>query len=283
MIAVTGANGYVGGRILSYLRTNGIDAIALVRRPTVGDERARCYVLGEPLDESLLDGIELVVHAAYDSSQQGEDIHTVNVSGSLPLLEGLAERGGRMLMISSLSAFEGARSLYGCAKIELERAVLERGGIALRPGLVFGVGAGGMFGSMVKTLSRHSLTPMIGGGWQRLFLTHDEQLARLVAAVVTGEAPPKGVLFAAHEVPTTLRAIATQIVQARDSRLTVVPFPSPFVHFCLRCAEVAGVSVPFRSDSLRSLLSPIPLDQVSELARSPVEFPPLTTDLWLGS
>ena len=31
MIAVTGANGYVGGRILAHLRAEGIEAVALVR------------------------------------------------------------------------------------------------------------------------------------------------------------------------------------------------------------------------------------------------------------
>lgn len=282
MIAVTGASGYVGGRILSHLRAGGIDAVALVRRPAPGDERARRYALGEPLDSGLLDGIETVVHAAYDASVQGEEIRAVNVSGSLPLIDGVAERGGRVLLISSLSAFEGTRSRYGRAKLELERAVLGRGGVVLRPGLVFGAGAGGLFGAMVKALSRHALAPMIGGGWQRLFVTHDEHLAELIVAIVTGEVSAERPLFAAHEVPTTLRAIAEQIAQAHGRRLEVVPLPPPLVQLGLRCAEIARVRLPFRSDSLSSLLHPIPLDQVSALARSPIDFPPLAAALWGG-
>lgn len=282
MIAVTGANGYVGGRILSHLRAGGIDAIALVRRPDPGDERARRYALGEPLDRSLLDGIETVVHAAYDASRQDEEVRAVNVSGSLPLLDGLAERGGRALLISSLSAFEGCRSLYGRAKLELERAALEREGAVLRPGLVFGVGAAGMFGAMVKALSRSALSPMVGGGAQRLFVTHDEHLSELVATIVSGQAQAGGPVLAAHEAPTTLRAIAEQIARARGRRLRVIALPPPLVQLGLRCAEAAGVRLPFRSDSLRALLNPIPLDQVSALAGSPVDFPPLTPELWLG-
>ncbi len=282
MIAVTGANGYVGGRILSDLRASGIDAIALVRRPAPGDERARRYALGEPLDRSLLAGVEMVVHAAYDTSAQGEDIRAVNVSGSLPLLDGLAERGGRMLMISSLSAFEAAPSLYGRAKLELERAVLQRAGIVLRPGLVFGTAAGGLFGGMVRTLSKLAVVPMIGGGWQRLFVTHDEHLSKLVAAIASSGASSSGPLFAAHEAPTTLRAIAEQIVEAHGRHLRVAPIPPPLVQFALRCAEIAGVGLPFRSDSLHSLLNPIPLDEVSALARSSIVFPPLAAELWRG-
>lgn len=282
MIGVTGASGYVGGRILSCLRTEGIDAIALVRRPAPGEERARRYALDTPLEDSgVLDGLQTVIHAAYDLSQRGEDIRAVNVSGSLPLLDGLAARGGRVVLISSLAAFEGARSLYGRAKLELERAVLEREGIVLRPGLVFGARAGGLFGAMAAALSRRALVPLIGGGRQRLFVTHDERLCKLVFEIVSGGVQPNGPLFAAHETPTTLRAIAEQIAGAYDRRFTAIPLPTALVNLGLRSAEISGVGLPFRSDSVRSLVNPIPLDQVAALARAPVEFPPLTPDLWL--
>jgi len=282
VIGVTGANGYVGGRILSFLRASGIDAVALVRRPHPDDQPARRYALAEPLESSLLEGIETVVHAAYDVSARGADVRAVNVSGSLPLLDALAEAGGRALLISSLSAFRGARSLYGQAKLELERAVLERGGIALRPGVVFGVAAGGLFGTMAADLSKRALAPMVGGGSQRLFVTHDLHLAELVAGLVDGRTEVEGPLFAAHEVPTTLRAIAEQIAAAHGRRLTAIPLPPALVTLAMRSAELAGLELPFRSDSLLSLLNPIPLDEVSALARSRVAFPPLAPELWLG-
>jgi len=282
MIAVTGANGYVGGRILSHLRARGLEALAFVRRPAPGEEGERRYALGEPLEGSVLDGVDTVVHAAYDLSRRGEEIREVNFRGSLPLLEGLAARGGRALLISSLSAFDGARSQYGRTKLELERAVLERDGIVLRPGLVFGARAGGLFGSMVAALSRRAVAPLIGGGHQRLFLTHDQALAALVADLVGVRAAGAGPVFAAHEVPSSLRAIAGQIAGAQGRRLRVIPLAPALVGLGLRCAEIAGVEMPFRRDSLRSLANPIPLDQISALARSAVEFPALEPELWLG-
>jgi len=282
MIGVTGANGYVGGRIIAHLRARGIDAIALVRRPPPSDALARRYELGEPLEDSLLDGIETVVHAAYDASAQGRDIHARNVTGSMALLEGLHARGGQTLLVSSLSAFEGTRSQYGRAKLELERAVLERDGMVVRPGLVFGAGAGGLFGAMVRALSTRALTPMIGGGSQRLFVAHDEHLSELVAALISGRAETAGPIFAAHEVPTTLRAIAEQIARSGGHRLVVIPLPPALVALGLRSAEIAGIPLPFRSDSLRSLSHPIGLDQVSSLARSQIAFPALEPELWLS-
>ena len=286
MIAVTGANGYVGGRIISHLRAAGGDPIEMVRRPQAADrssrvgQPARRYALAEPLEPSVLDGIETVVHAAWDLSRRGPEIRAVNVCGSLPLLDDLAARGGHAVLISSLAAFDGARSLYGQAKLELERAVLERGGVVLRPGLIFGVDAGGMFGSMVAAISRHPFAPLLGGGWQRLFVTHDEHLCELLAAIIGGRFASDRPVFAAHELPTTLRAIAVQVAQAHGRRLTVLPLPQRLVYLGLRSAEIAGLSLSFRSDSVLSLMNPIPLDLIAALERSPVDFPPLTPELW---
>ena len=282
MIGVTGANGYVGGRILEHLRANGTDAVALVRRPDSDDLLARRYALDEPLGDSVLEGLKVVIHAAYDLAERGDRIRAVNFSGSLPLLDGMAAGGGSVVLISSLSAFEGARSEYGRTKLELERAVIARGGIALRPGLVFGVGAGGLFGAMVAALSRRRLMPLIGGGSQRLFVTHDQSLCELVAKIAAGELVADRPVFAACEVPTTLRAIAGAIASGYGRRLAALPIPATLVGAVLRAGELTGVELPFRSDSLRSLSHPIPLDQVSALARSAVRFPALTPELWLG-
>jgi nucleoside-diphosphate-sugar epimerase len=281
MIAVTGANGYLGGRIVAHLRAGGADAVGLVRRPDPDDGRQRRYALNQPLDPGVLDGIEWVVHAAYDLSRREEDIRAVNFLGSLPLLDGVAAQAGRVLLISSLSAFEGTRSQYGRTKLELERAVLERGGIVLRPGLVFGVGAGGLFGAMVAALSARAVAPLIDGGWHRQFVTHDEHLCELVGELVAGRARADGPLLAAHEVPTTLRAIASQVAGARGRRLKTVTIPSALADLGLRSAELGGLALPFRSDSLRSLRYPIPLDQLSALARGPISFPPLSPRLWM--
>ncbi len=280
MIAVTGANGYVGGRILQHLRTSGHAALALVRKPGADQGAERRFALGQPLQPGVLDGVETVVHAAWDLSCRGARVHAVNCEGSLPLIDAVAARGGRVVLISSLSAFAGARSDYGRAKLELERAVLETGGVAVRPGLVFGVGAGGLFESMSGELSGGAPVPMIGGGRQRLFVTHDVALCELIEALIAGGRDRRRVLFAAHEVPTSLRAVALELARARGIRLRVMPVPAGLAYAALRALELAGVPTPYRSDSVRSLVNPIPLDQVAALERGPVVFPALSPELW---
>jgi nucleoside-diphosphate-sugar epimerase len=282
LIAVTGANGYLGGRILSHLRAAGQEVVALVRRPQELQSPARPYAMGEPLAAGVLDGVQAVVHAAWDLSARGKRVHAVNVEGSLPLLEGLAARDGRLLAVSSLAAFDGARSDYGRAKLALERAALERGGLVVRPGLVFGVGAGGLFGQMVRSVSGRGLVPLVGGS-QRLFVTHDERLCELAAALLRdAAASPSAPVFAAHEQPTTLRAIAHELAEARGSGLRTLPLPAGPVYAAVRAGEALHLPLPFRSDSVRSLTNPAPLDQIAALERSTISFPPLRRDLWAG-
>jgi nucleoside-diphosphate-sugar epimerase len=280
VIAVTGANGYVGGRILAHLRATGHEgALALVRRPAAGAEHERRYALAEPLANGSLEGVQTVVHAAWDASARGPDVAAVNVRGSLPLLDGVAARRGRVVFISSLSAHRAAGSDYGRAKLALEREVLERGGLALRPGLVFGVRAGGLFGALVGALAGRALAP-VPAATERMFVTHDERLCELVARLATGELAPTRTLFAAHETPTSLGAIASEVGAGTGGRLRVVPLAPRPLYAALRAAEMAGLSLPFRSDSLRSLMSPIPLDEIASLERAGVRFPPLRRDLW---
>jgi hypothetical protein len=59
----------------------------------------------------------------------------------------------------------------------------------------------------------------------------------------------------------------------------VIPVPQRLAYFGLRTAELVGLPLSFRSDSLLSLTNPIPLDLLAALERSPAEFPPLAPEL----
>jgi len=279
VIAVTGANGYVGGRILAHLRGRGEQVLALVRRAEGCGAPARRFALAEPLPPESLAGVEAVVHAAWDLGARGASVREVNLAGSLPLLDAASEAGARLVLISTLAAFAGARSDYGRAKLALEQEVIERGGVVLRPGVVFGNPPQGIFGALVRSLSGRRPVPLVGASG-RLFLSHDEHLCELVASVLRGGRPPAGPLFAAHELPLTLRGLIEQIASACGHAPRIIPLPATPLYGAIRGLELLGVGLPYRSDSLRSLINPAPLDQIAALERGPVRFPPLSPDLW---
>ena len=55
-----------------------------------------------------------------------------------------------MIVLSSMSAYEGTTQIYGRAKPRIEAATLQVGGCVLRPGLVYGASAGGMVAALRK-------------------------------------------------------------------------------------------------------------------------------------
>lgn len=232
IVAVTGAGGYVGGRIAAALAAAGHEPRSLAG-----------WRLG---DEPDLAGIEALVHAAWDfRARTATEVERVNVEGSRRLLE--AARGRRIVFVSTLSAFPGARSLYGRAKLAVEEAARTAGGAVVRPGLVWGEPGGSLFASLRK-LARLPLLPVFSN--RKLHPAHEDDVGALVAALVEREPPPEPVVAAADQ-PLTL----AQVLRALNPRLVTVPVPWQAVWAPLRALEAAGLEPPFRSDSVVSLVS----------------------------
>ena len=128
------------------------------------------------------------MHCAYDfGPRRWEDIAAVNVTGSQKLLEAARKAGVEsVVLISTLSAFPGCRSLYGKAKLEIESAAQSAGASSYGPGLVYSDNPGGMFGRLVRQVRGARFIPIIWGGKQVQYLLHDEDLGKLVEACLDG-------------------------------------------------------------------------------------------------
>src|ERR1700677_613163 len=167
VVAVTGASGYLGSRICSTLESRGWQVIRLVRSPRQNNSGELAYNLAEPITDNLrqaLRSADVLIHAAYDLSlTSAVDIWRVNVEGTRRLLEEATEVAvGRIIVMSSMSAFDGTSQLYGRAKLDIEAMTKEFGGCAVRPGLVYGEGSGGMAGAL-RRLTTLPVVPVITG------------------------------------------------------------------------------------------------------------------------
>ncbi len=136
---VSGTSGYLGSRVKSELQQRGWRVIELTRRPGAGSLAVEFH-LGADVSPSPLAGATALVHCAYDFTQlDWPGIRRVNVAGSEKLLRAARDaKVERVIYISSISAFEGCRSLYGKAKMETEKSALSLGATVLRPGLILG-------------------------------------------------------------------------------------------------------------------------------------------------
>ena len=165
-IAVTGAAGFLGRRIVAAARAAGHDVVAVTRRDAdlgAGVE-GRVADLADAVPAGLLDGVDAAIHAAAGS---GDDAaHARDTVGATRALLAAARPGLRFVLVSSFAVYavaampdgatldetapvepDGARrDAYARAKIAQERLALaaaQTGGLDLwiaRPGAIHGPG-----------------------------------------------------------------------------------------------------------------------------------------------
>jgi nucleoside-diphosphate-sugar epimerase len=254
--AITGSNGYVGGCLKKYFAARGWEILELTRQPKPGT-RGVAFQLGAEVSPQSLAGVEALVHCAYDFKPlRWDEIRAVNVQGARKLFEAARAAGvGKIIAISSISAYDGCRSLYGRAKLEIEQIALDSGALVVRPGLVYGSGPGGMFGSLTAQVRKSSMIPMIGDGSQIQFLVHNEDLSAFIEHCAGGEVKitPR-ILTAANAQPWAFKQLLLEIARALGKKPKFIPLPWRLVWAGLKSAELCGVRLNFRSDSLVSLM-----------------------------
>ena len=141
IVTITGATGYLGSVLKPAFVEAGYSVRCLVRTPRPAtDDHA--FALGAAVEPSMLEGVDVLVHCAYDMTlTKRSEIWELNVFGTVHLLDA-AEAAGvrRTIAVSSMSAYPGTRQLYGRAKLAAELTALNRNMTVVRPGLVYGPG-----------------------------------------------------------------------------------------------------------------------------------------------
>jgi len=254
--AITGSHGYVGGCLKNYFAARAREILELTRQPGPG-ARAVAFRLGAEIPPPALAGLNALVHCAYDFQPlRWEEIRAVNVDGTRKLFQAARAAGvGRIVCLSSISAYDGCRSLYGRAKLEIEKISLDSGALVIRPGLVYGSEPAGMFGKLVAQIRKSSVLPVFGGGSQAQFLVHHEDLAAFIEKFTAGqiETAPR-VLSAAHEQPWPFKQLLSEIARGLDKQVKFISLPWRLIWAGLKTAEGCGLRLNFRSDNLVSLM-----------------------------
>lgn len=242
--AVTGASGYVGSALCTYLREKNQTVIEL------GRNSKPKFFLGEDLKPEILENADVLVHCAWDFKLKNKkDIWRINVEGSKKLLE--AAKGKRTILISTLSAFDEAKSLYGKAKLEAEKTALETGATIVRPGLIFGKNAGGMVGSLTRLVKKLPIIPTVRAR-QHFHLCHVKDLCELIYELSLTEAQSAPII-AASQKHVSFGQILKTIAKSQNRRIFLLPVPYICAYLGLRFLEAIGLNIGLRSDSLKGL------------------------------
>ena len=260
--ALTGAYGYVGSRIRQALEDNDWRVVALSRRrPQILGDLPWSLDGEQSITEDLRHrSVTALVHCAWDFTQVRPDgIERVDVQGSIHLFEeALAAGVRRIVFISSMSAYPQAHSLYGRAKMAVERAAKNFSAVVIRPGLVYGDRPGGVFGAMQQRVNRSSLIPIIGDGAYPQYLVHEDDVGAAVLSALNGESVSPEPISVAHPEPWPFRRLIEKIAKSQSRRVRLVPVPWWFIFGGLKLAEMMAASLAFRSDSVVSLVYPNP-------------------------
>jgi nucleoside-diphosphate-sugar epimerase len=279
---VTGASGYLGSRICATLLARGWSVVRLVRSPTPAVGPSLKYDIAAPVDEEVrkvLESADMLVHAAYDLSVTSRaDIWRINVEGTRNLLEE-ARRANvrRILVLSSMSAYEGTSQLYGQAKLAIEEDTIAAGGCAIRPGVVIGKQPGGMAGAL-KKLASLPIVPVIAGN-PRQYVVREEDLMAAIAALAACEKLPPSPIGVAHPIPVAFRDLLVALAAQEGRRCHFVPVPWRLVYWALRVGELTPIALPFRADSLLGLVHSAPFaPSVEELEPLGVTLRALSAD-----
>lgn len=272
---VTGASGYVGSRVVGYMRDRDWEVLEWAHNHDAGRPGTAPYSLEGDVVREGLQGVDALVHCAYDFRPLvRQDIWRINVDGTARLFDAARFAGvKRIVCVSSISAYEGCRSLYGKAKLAIERKALDAGGVVVRPGLVYGKDAGGMLGSLNKIVASTKVVPLIGDGSWTMYLAYEDDLCALIGMLCNpnGNPPPREITAAAAQ-GKSFKNLLADLARARGNQPVFVPVPWRWVWLGLRVLEALGFRTGCRSDSVLGLVYPAPQPSFRTLRETGVTF-----------
>lgn len=275
-IGITGAAGFIGGRLVRHFAARGWTVRAFQRDPARGEAipgvTRHAFRMPDGVNPSDFAGLGALVHAAVQEWQPGgTDADAANREGTRRVIEAARAHGVRLVFLSTLSAHDDAESHYGRNKLEVEALFDPARDTILRLGLVMDR-SGGLFGRLVETLRASAVVPLVDGGRQPIqTLAMDDLLALVERVAESGIAGRYDV--AAPEVHR-MRDLYEVILRSRPKRPLLVPVPLALVALGAGLLEALRVPAPVTRENVLGLKHLRAFDTAPSLARLGVTLEP---------
>jgi nucleoside-diphosphate-sugar epimerase len=274
LVAVTGAGGFIGRRLVMALAARGWRSRVLLRRPMDGlwGEAAPQVLVGDLATpgalEALADGADALVHlAGLIKAKDRAAFFAVNADGAAraarAVLPGTRQGGARMILISSLAAREPHLSDYAASKRageEAARSVLGERLAVIRPPAVYGPGDRETLG-LFRLAGVSPVLPYPDAPDARLALAYVDDVAGAVVRHL--EAPWATGVFAhggARPEGYAWREIFAAAAVAMDRAPRLAPVPGWLIAGAAAAggmaARLSGRPAIFTSGKARELMHP---------------------------
>jgi nucleoside-diphosphate-sugar epimerase len=274
---VTGGSGFIGGRLIERLRSEGWGIRALARSQSSAD-KVRAIgagpVQGDLEDEAALRagavGCDVAFHAAAHLGEWGprEEFVKINVEGTKKVLRACRDAGVRRVVHVGTEAAllvgqplvnadenvplrPDSKALYSSTKAMAEQAVRAANGdgletVVVRPRLVWGRGDTTILPSLVEAVKSGRFA-WIGGGRHRTSTTHVENAVHgLLLGAEKGQ--PGGVYFVTDGEPVVFRDFITELLATQGVEVKDRNMPAGLAKLAAVAAENVWRVLPLKGD-----------------------------------
>jgi nucleoside-diphosphate-sugar epimerase len=258
-VLVTGGSGFVGAATTRALIADAaVSRLRLLIHDNVPPEPAGKrveHIRGDLADArslgNLCEGIDTVVHLATHISDDAEKCNAVNATGTEALVATANSAGVKRLIYVSSAAVYGYAVHSGASedqatvapatpisrsRARAEEAVINSGGIVLRPLFVYGNGDTKFIPLLMRALSR--LPFLVDRGKARLSVVPVDDLATTLTTLVHTEwdAANAGPYHITDGSPITFRDLATALANTLGMTVPRRSIPYPLARLVLRLA-----------------------------------------------
>lgn len=232
-VLVTGASGFIGRVVCAHLLGKGYRIRAFVRKTSRWEMPAHPLLekaAGDMRDAASLKrasaGADWAVHLAAAKADEPDSAQT-NVEGAKNLIAACRACGVKFIINISTQAVKlRQKGTYALTKEAADR-VFESSGFpytTLRPSLVYGDFAGGIFASLVR-YSRFPVVPVLGPGTAPHWPIHVEDLARAIETAALRPSARGRTYDAGGPDKADLNGLLRNILQRQGRRRVFVHVP----------------------------------------------------------
>jgi len=283
-VLVTGANGFVGRALCAEALVCGMAVRGAVRRPCELPGETGLQILKDFDDRDgwnqALSGVGVVIHTAARAHVMNEsnadplaEFRRVNVRGTLDLATQAASAGVRRFLFISSIGVNGAetsarpysatdepkqQSAYAVSKYEAElglQALATQTGmevVIVRPPLVYGLGAPGNFGSLLRWLKRGVPLPLGAVTHNRRSFVALDNLVDLLVTCIDHPAAANQTFLVSDGEDLSTADLLRRLGQAMNKPARLFPVPPSLLQL--------GANILGKGDMAQRLLGNLQVD-----------------------